>query len=104
MIESVCRCPPETFWTLLHDKGHWEFEIFLMLLFDGLVGAILWPWIAPFVKRHWKHHIDRDKREDADKSRWLHLKKMDQEEELSPEDGAELTELSKVHDPYYLYT
>ena len=35
MIESVCRCPPETFWTLLHDKGHWEFEIFLMLLFDG---------------------------------------------------------------------
>jgi hypothetical protein len=50
---------PETFWTLLHDKAHWEFEIFLMLLFDGIIGALLWP----FIKRHWNHHIDRDKKE-----------------------------------------
>ncbi len=49
----------ETFWTLLRSVGHWEFEIFLMLLFDGIIGAVLWP----IVKKHWVHHIDRDKRE-----------------------------------------
>ena len=38
----------ETFWTLLKDPAHWEFEGFLMLLFDVLLGMILWP----FVKRH----------------------------------------------------
>ena len=49
----------ETFWTLLHDKAHWEFEIFLMVLFDGLVGALIWP----FLKKHWYHHLERDKEE-----------------------------------------
>jgi hypothetical protein len=30
----------ETFWTLLRDHAHWEFEMFLMLLFDVfLAGA-----------------------------------------------------------------
>jgi hypothetical protein len=52
-------CQPETFWTLLRDSAHWEFEIFLMLLLDGLVGAIAWP----LIKKHWEHHIERDKRE-----------------------------------------
>jgi len=52
-----CGCPPETFWTLLHDKAHWEFEGFLMLLFDVIIGAILWP----FFKKHWQHHLDSDK-------------------------------------------
>jgi hypothetical protein len=47
----------ETFWTLLRDKAHWEFEIFLMVLFDLVLIGIVWP----FVKKHWKHHIDRDK-------------------------------------------
>ena len=53
----------ETFWSLLHDRAHWEFELFVglieMLVFDGLIGLLLWPTI----KRHWQHHIDRDKRE-----------------------------------------
>lgn len=49
----------ETFWTLLGDIAHWEFEIFLMVLFDGIIGAILWP----FIKQHVKHHLDRDKKE-----------------------------------------
>jgi len=49
----------ETFWTLLRDPAHWLFELFLMLLFDGLVAGILWP----FVRVHWKHHIDRDNEE-----------------------------------------
>jgi len=30
-----------------------------MAIFDGIVGAILYPWI----RKHWNHHIERDKRE-----------------------------------------
>ena len=51
---------PETFWILLHDSAHWEFELFVgfveMIVFDGLIGLIFWPW----VKRHWSHHIADD--------------------------------------------
>jgi hypothetical protein len=47
----------ETFTSLLHNKAHWEFEIFLILLFDGLLGCLIWP----FLKRHWGHHVARDK-------------------------------------------
>lgn len=52
-------CPEETFWTLFLNAAHWEFEIFLMLLFDVLIGALIWP----FAKRHIVHHLDRDRRE-----------------------------------------
>ena len=51
----------ETFWTLLQDPGHWEFEIFLMLVFDGLLAGLLWP----IVRKHWAHHIARDRAEAA---------------------------------------
>lgn len=50
---------PETFWTLLQDKAHWEFEIFLMILFDLVLGGLLWP----LIKKHWNHHIARDEKE-----------------------------------------
>jgi hypothetical protein len=52
---NACECAEhvETFWTLLGDIAHWEFELFLMLVFDGIVGALAWP----FLKRFWaKHH------------------------------------------------
>lgn len=49
----------ESFWALLHSAGHWEFEIFLMILFDGLIFGVLWTYI----KKHWAHHIARDKKE-----------------------------------------
>ncbi len=49
----------ETFWTLLHDPAHWAFELFLMALFDGVIGALVWP----YVRTHWIHHIERDERE-----------------------------------------
>ncbi len=49
----------ETFWTLLHDKAHWEFEIFLMILFDGIIMGLLYP----FARIHWKHHVRRDKQD-----------------------------------------
>jgi hypothetical protein len=49
----------ETFMSLLRDRAHWEFELFLMALFDGLIGALLWP----FVRKHWRHHVWRDVRD-----------------------------------------
>ena len=62
----VSLCPavaPETFWTLLHDLAHWEFELFLMFVFDVVIGLLAWP----FIKRHWDHHTDRDKKDGVDK-------------------------------------
>ena len=56
---DMIQCQPETFQTLLRDKAHWEFELFLMLLFDVVIGAVAWP----FVKKHWNHHIARDRKE-----------------------------------------
>jgi hypothetical protein len=55
----------ETFWTLLKDAAHWEFELFLILLFDGLIGALLWPRL----KRWTKHHkSDDDKLDDLEEN------------------------------------
>ena len=52
----------ETFRSLLHDRAHWEFELFVglveMIVFDVLIGALAWP----FVKKHWKHHVDSDRK------------------------------------------
>lgn len=54
----------ETFRSLLHDGAHWEFELFVgfieMLAFDVVIGLFAWP----FVMKHWKHHVDRDRREE----------------------------------------
>ena len=50
---------PETFWTLLQNAAHWEFELFLMVVFDGVIGMLCWP----FIKKHVIHHLERDKRD-----------------------------------------
>lgn len=42
----------ETFWTLLQDPAHWAFEIFLMILFDGLLGLLIWPAFRKWVLHH----------------------------------------------------
>ena len=61
----------ETFTSLLHDRAHWEFELFLMFIFDLVLGGLLWP----FLRRHWNHHLDRDRREGNDKGHlWLAIK------------------------------
>jgi len=44
----------ESFFQLLQSPGHWLFEMFLMVLFDGLVGYFAWPRI----KRHFHRDID----------------------------------------------
>jgi hypothetical protein len=46
-------CPEhETFWNLLRDSAHWEFEIFLIIVVDGLLMGLLWP----FIRKHINHH------------------------------------------------
>jgi len=50
----------ETFWTLLHDPAHWEFEIFLMVVFDGLLGALLFPWVKRWIKRTREEAVRRE--------------------------------------------
>jgi len=56
---------PETFWTLFHDAAHWKFELFVggieELVTGVLIGMLLWPRI----KKHWQHHLERDKKEAA---------------------------------------
>ena len=42
----------ETFWSLMCDAAHWEFEIFLIILIDGLILGLAWP----FIRKHLKHH------------------------------------------------
>jgi len=52
-------CAGETFSSLLRDKAHWEFELFLILIFDLIIGSVLFP----FFRKHWYHHKARDKRD-----------------------------------------
>jgi hypothetical protein len=42
----------ETFLTLLKDPAHWQFELFLIAIFDGLIGLLIWPKIKNFTKHH----------------------------------------------------
>ncbi len=42
----------ETFWTLFYSLPHWEFEILLIILFDGIIGVIIWPKIQKFIVHH----------------------------------------------------
>jgi len=59
-VDVLCpNVQPETFWTLFHNAAHWEFELFLMVVFDVVLGAMIWP----FLKSHWTHHTDRDKKD-----------------------------------------
>lgn len=50
----------DTFSSLLRDRAHWEFELLVgfleMLVFDGVVLGLCWP----FIRKHWQHHVDRD--------------------------------------------
>jgi hypothetical protein len=48
----------ENFIDLLKDPAHWEFEIFLMIIFDVVIGLFIWP----FVRRALVHHKSDHKR------------------------------------------
>lgn len=59
----------ETFWTLLANAAHWEFELFLMFLFDVVIGLILFP----FFKRWVLHHKTDDQKIDELQSQFQAL-------------------------------
>lgn len=42
----------ETFFEMLRNPAHWAFEIFVTVIFDGLVVGLFWP----VVKACWKAH------------------------------------------------
>lgn len=42
----------ETFWDLLRSSAHWQFELFLMALFDVLIGMVAWPFVKRAISRH----------------------------------------------------
>ena len=42
----------ETFLTLLKDPAHWGFELFLVFIFDVVIGVLIWPWIRKFIIHH----------------------------------------------------
>lgn len=48
----------ETFWSLMRSGPHWLFELFLMFLFDVVIGLVLWPCF----KRYALHHQSDDKK------------------------------------------
>lgn len=54
----------ETFFGLLKDRAHWEFELFLMFLFDVVLGLIIWPCVKKFGRHHKK---DDDKLTELEK-------------------------------------
>lgn len=46
----------ETFFDLLKDPAHWEFEIFLIIIFDVIIGLIVWPFIQKALIHHKSDH------------------------------------------------
>ncbi len=50
----------ETFLILLKDPAHWQFELFLIFIFDVIIGLLLWPFISKFILHH-KSDDDRIK-------------------------------------------
>ncbi len=61
----------ETFFSLLGNAAHWEFEIFLMFVFDVLIGMVL----RQCFKRWTRHHTSDDAKIDALEQEVKKLKK-----------------------------
>jgi len=46
----------ETFFSLLKDPAHWEFEILLIIIFDVIIGLVIWPFIQKALVHHKSDH------------------------------------------------
>ena len=42
----------ETFWDLVRDPAHWQFEILVNVLENLVVGGLIGVFIWPAIKRH----------------------------------------------------
>jgi hypothetical protein len=78
----------ETFFTLLQNPAHWEFELFLMVVFDLIIGALLWPT----VRKHWKHHLEHDRRHGVSKPKYVDI----QRRESITDIGGDLAKLEEL--------
>lgn len=54
----------ETFWELLTDPAHWYFEFLLIVIFDVIIGLLIWPFIQ---KALIHHKSDHERLEDLEK-------------------------------------
>ena len=64
----------ETFFDLLKDPAHWEFEIFLIVIFDVIIGLFIWPFIQKALIHHKSDHerledLEREVRAITDKTK-----------------------------------
>ena len=55
----------ETFWHLLHQKGHWYLEVFIngveTILFDILIGLVGWRYLLkPYIARRQADAVAED--------------------------------------------
>ena len=55
----------ETFWHLLHQKGHWYLEIVISgvetILFDVLIGVIGWRFLLkPYIEQRQRRAVEED--------------------------------------------
>lgn len=50
----------ETYWELMKDPSHWLFELTLLALFDGLIGALAWPLVKRWIKTHDRIHHGKE--------------------------------------------
>ena len=46
----------ESFFDLVRDPAHWEFEILLIVIFDVIIGLIIWPFIQKALVHHKSDH------------------------------------------------
>lgn len=55
----------ETFWNLLHQKGHWYLEVFISgvetILFDILIGLVGWRYVLkPYIAQRQAQAVAQD--------------------------------------------
>jgi len=46
----------ESFFDLVRDPAHWEFEMLLIVIFDVIIGLIIWPFIQKALVHHKSDH------------------------------------------------
>ena len=73
----------ETFWTLFTDLAHWEFEIFLMVLFDFVIGFVGWRYVLrPLLNKWFSHHKEDHTKIDKVDALEARIKKLEDEKKL----------------------
>lgn len=84
----------ESFWSLLRDPAHWYFELFLMLLFDVLIGAIAWP----IIRRHIHRDVDAAEEHEHDQIDLLYEEIADLRQHIGVLEGDEEAILTEVRE------